>query len=171
MTTISFGKHTTNFQEVSDGPLLAVVMSVMAATAEEFKTLDEAFRAALLFTGNPDLAERAVLDGIAALEFAEDAHSRLVVETVKSAIWRRGEYPDQTARALERLPRELQRLNLLSAVDRDVFLLRILVGLSEEECSEILHMGIAEIEVALCAALQQLPYLEARAATRTAQTN
>ena len=42
----------------------------MTAKGDVYKALDEAFRAALLLTGSTEVAENAVLDGIAALDSA-----------------------------------------------------------------------------------------------------
>ena len=44
----------------------------------------------------------------------------------------------------------------------DCFVLRILLGIAVETCSRILHREAEEVEDVLCAALQELPRLEAR---------
>jgi hypothetical protein len=41
----------------------------MTAQSEASKAIGEAFRTALLLTGSTEVAEKAALDGIAALEF------------------------------------------------------------------------------------------------------
>jgi len=136
----------------------------MTAQSEVSKALDEAFRAASLLTGSTEAAENAVLDGIAALEFGYIIDDVLLVETVKSAIHRRVAFSGQSAQT--HLPLELRRLFLLAPISRDCFILRVLLGITAGTCSNILHLGVEEIEEALCAALQELPLLEACGSTR-----
>jgi hypothetical protein len=61
--------------------------SILASAISE--TLDHAFRAALMLTGSADLAENAVLDGIAGLESSEDVEKALVAKTIESVIRQR----------------------------------------------------------------------------------
>jgi hypothetical protein len=133
--------------------------SSMTAPSEVSKALDQAFRAASLLTGSAEVAENAVLDGIDALEFDKPVDDVLLVETVKSAIRRRVAFSGLSEQA--HLPLELQRLFLLAPISRDCFILRVLLGITAWTCSNILHLGVEEIEVVLCAALQELPLLEA----------
>jgi len=142
----------------------------VAAQSEVSKALEEAFRAAFLLTGGTEVAENAVLDGIAALEFGYIAHDVLLVETVKSAVQRRAELTSQLARAPSHLPLELRRLFLLAPISRDCLVLRALLGLTPATCSAVLHLTIQEIEEVLCAALQELPFLEACRSTRRETT-
>jgi len=138
----------------------------MTAKGKVYKALDEAFRAAFLLTGSIKVAENAVVDGIAALEFAHIVDDVLLVETVKSAIQRRTDFPGQSRQALSQLPLELQRLFLLAPISRDSFVLRVLLGITPGICSGILHLTIQEVEAVLSAALQELPFLEAGGSTR-----
>jgi hypothetical protein len=110
----------------------------MTAKSEASKAIDEAFRAALLVMGSTEAAENAVLDGIAALEFGYLVDDVLLVETVKSAIQRRADFPGQSEQAL---PLELRRLFLLAPISRDCFVLRVLLGLTPEICSGIRHLS------------------------------
>ena len=71
----------------------------MKAKGDEHNTLDEAFRAAFMLTGSIEVAETAVLDGIAALESIHAAGEALIFESVKSAIQRRTSFSDQCAQA------------------------------------------------------------------------
>jgi hypothetical protein len=136
----------------------------MTAERESSKALEEAFRAALLLTGNPEAAEYAVLGGIAALELGHIADDVLLVETAKAAIQCRAGFPAQSEPALLRQPRELQRLLLLTPISRDCFILRVLLGINVGTCSRILRLGIEQFGEALYAALQELPRLEAHSA-------
>jgi hypothetical protein len=132
----------------------------MTAEGDMYKVLDEAFRAAFLLTGSTEVAENAVLDGIAPLEIGHIADDVLLVETVKSAIQRRVDFPGQSEQAPSHLPLELRRLFLLAPLFRDCFVLRVLLGIPLATCSAILHLTIHEVEDALCTALQELPLLE-----------
>jgi hypothetical protein len=138
----------------------------MMARTEASKALDESFRAALLLTGSDEAAEYAVMAGIAALECGCLVDDALLVETVKSAIERRADFQGQSGTSVSHLPRELGRLFLLAPISRDCFVLRVLLGITAGRCSRILHLGIEEFEEMLCAALQELPRLEARSSTR-----
>jgi hypothetical protein len=140
--------------------------SAMTAQSEVSKALDEAFRAAFLLTGSTEVAENAVLDGIATLKFGNFADDVLLVETAKSAIQRSAQFPDQLDQAPSHLPLELRRLFLLAPISRDCFVLRVLLGITPGTCSGMLHLTIQETEEVLCAALQELPFLEADSSIR-----
>jgi hypothetical protein len=129
-------------------------MLISASAISE--TLGHAFRAAFLLTGTADLAEDAVLEGIAGLESADDVEKALVAKTIESVIRQRPDFPNQLEHALMILPDELQRLVLLAPVSRDCFLLRILFGITPAKCAATLNLTIEEFEESLCAALQQL---------------
>lgn len=72
----------------------------MTTTSEVSKALNEAFRAASILTGNTEVAETAVLDGITASEFGDIADDVLLVETVKCAIQRRADFQVNRRRRL-----------------------------------------------------------------------
>jgi DNA-directed RNA polymerase specialized sigma24 family protein len=122
--------------------------------------LDMAFRTALLLAGNTKTAEASVMDGIDA--YADLSHRGLLIEAVRSTIRRRTKSEDASD-ALELLPPELRRLFMLQPLSRDCFVLRILAGLSPGVCAELLDVSIAELEDAVCAALNQLPLLSSSA--------
>jgi hypothetical protein len=132
----------------------------MTAKGDVHEALNEAYRAAWFFTGSIEAAENAVLDGIAASDFGHIVDDVLLVETVKSAIRRRADLTSQSKQAPSHLPWELQRLFLLAPISRDSFVLRVLLGITPEACSGILHLTTQEREEVLCAALQELPRLE-----------
>jgi hypothetical protein len=127
----------------------------MTGESEMFKALSNAFWMALLLTGNVEAAEAAVLDGIASLELDRIPDDSLLLGAAKSAIHRRTAVPEHFE-ALSLLPAELRRLFLLTPNDRDCFVLRVLIGLSSELCSGILHLSIHEVEDALFTALPEL---------------
>ena len=124
------------------------------------ETLDLAFRAALLLTGGADLAENAVLAGIAALQCGDDVGKTLFAKTIQAAIRQRTKSPNGIERALAHLPEELRGLLFLAPVPRDCFTLRTLFEIRPENCAAILNLTIHEFEQALHAALQQLSLLE-----------
>jgi hypothetical protein len=132
----------------------------MPAQMELSKALHEAFRAASMLAGTTEGAENAVLDGIAASDFGNIADDGLLVQTVKSAIQRRVDFPGHSEQAPSHLPVELRRLFLLAPISRDSFVMRILLGLPTATCSAVLHLTIDEMDDVLCAALQELPCLE-----------
>jgi DNA-directed RNA polymerase specialized sigma24 family protein len=127
------------------------------ANREVFEVLPKAFLLALLLTGGIEAAEAAVLDAIAALEFDYDPGVSLLPETVKSAVGRRSDFPEQ---AFSLLPIELRRLLLLPRDNRHCFVLRILLGMTPEISSGILNRSVHEVEEALHTGLQNLPALE-----------
>ena len=120
-------------------------------------TLNDAFRAAFLLTGSADLAENAVLIGIAGLEKSSgDVEDTLIAKTIESVIRQREEFPNQLKHALALLPRELQWLILLEPVSRDCFTLLLLFGIAPASCAAALNLTIDEFERSLRAAFAQL---------------
>ncbi len=81
------------------------------------KQVGKAFHLALLLTGNVEAAEPAVSDAIAA-SVCDLTGDQLLIVTAKHAIQLRDDFLPE-AEALSTLPRELQRLFLLSTVCRD----------------------------------------------------
>jgi hypothetical protein len=131
----------------------------MTGESEMVEALPKAFWIALLLTGSIEAAEAEVLDGIAALELDHISGDSLLLATAKSAIQRRTESPEQSE-VLSILPLELRRLFLLAPNYRDCFVSRVLIALTPELCSGILHLSIHEVEDALYTALQELPRIE-----------
>jgi hypothetical protein len=115
----------------------------MTAQGKVSKALDEAFRAAFLLTGSTEVAEKAVLDGIASLECGHLADDALLVETVKSAIHRRDALSGQSARA--HLPVEVRRSFPVAPISRDCRVLRVLPGKRPAASYAVLHLTIQEI--------------------------
>jgi hypothetical protein len=133
----------------------------MTAEDDLHNTLDGAFRAAFLLTGSLEVAETAVLDGIAASDVSHVLDEVLIFESVKSAIRRRAPSPGQSAQGLSRLPVELRRLFLLAPLSRDCFVLRILLGIPSATCAAVLRLRVHKIEAVLYSALQDLRLLNA----------
>jgi hypothetical protein len=117
----------------------------------------DAVLGALLLTGSIEAAERAVSNAIATLECGITV-DELLIATARCAIQLRNERLPQ-AEIPSSLPPELQRLFLLSSVDRTCFVLRILMGLTLEVSSGILNVSRDEVDEAVCHALSDLPRL------------
>ena len=114
-----------------------------------------AFLAALMLTGRAEAAEGAVS---AAIATSGCEVNELLIATAKCA----NQLCDECLPEISfSLPPELQRLFLLSSVGRKCFVLRILMGLTPETSSEILHLHRDEVDEALCRALSDLPGLAA----------
>jgi hypothetical protein len=143
----------------------------MKAKWDEHRTLHDAFRAAFMLTGSIEVAETAVLDGIAASESIHAADEVLICESVKFAIQRRASCSGQRAQAFAHLPVELRRLFLLAPFSRDCFVLRMLVGIPSATCAAVLRVPVYKIDAFLCAALQDLPYLNAYGLIRSEMIN
>jgi hypothetical protein len=120
------------------------------------QALEMAFRTALLLTGTMKTAEAAVMQGIGACE--DLSHRGLLIEAVRFAVRRRTKSSDSPYE-VECLPAELRRLFLLRLLPRHCFVLRILMSLSPEVCTELLEISVAEFEDALYAALIELPLI------------
>jgi hypothetical protein len=131
----------------------------MTGECETVERLPKAFWIALLLTGSIEAAEAAVLNGIAALELDHISGDSLLLATAKSAIQRRTDFIEQSE-GLSILPLELRRLFLLAPRYRDCFVLRVLIGLTPEQCSGILHLSIHEVDDAFCTALRTLPRID-----------
>jgi len=107
-------------------------------------------------------AEHAVLNGIAATERYSARDDAFLLKLLRS---RSNGLPILFINRSSHLHTSLWsfgRLFLLTPISRDCFVLRILLGIAVGTCSRILHRGFEEIEDVLCAALQELPRLEAR---------
>ncbi|SRR5258708_24727334 len=131
----------------------------MTMESEIFNALERAFLPALLLTGSVEGAEAAVLDGIAAFESDHISRDSILLRTVRSAIQLHGDRSDQFARTFSILPFELRRVLLLAPNLRRSFVLRVLLGMTPEICSDLLHLTVHEVEGALRKGLQELPFL------------
>ena len=114
----------------------------------------DAFLAALMLTGTIEAAEQAVSDAIATSGCGVHVEE-LLVATAKCAVQlRHGCCPGLGVSSI--LPPELRRLFSLSSVDRQCFVLRMLMGLNPEVISEILNLHRDEVEESLCRAVRDL---------------
>jgi hypothetical protein len=137
---------------------------------EQTEVLDRVFLVALLITGNMDGAEDAVLDGIAALDSTIPSDG-LLLATLNSAIGRDEQRSCETEGIFPSLPLELRRILLLNQKDRVCFVLRVLLGMPSETCSEVLRIPIQEIGHSVSDAMQQLAFFGSTTGTGCCRTN
>jgi hypothetical protein len=143
----------------------------MTIQSEMFQALPQAFCTALLLTGATKPAEAAVLDVIAELALDELSGGSLILESAKAAIRRRADLEVHSEQPFSMLPFELRRLFLLVPKNRDCFVLRVLIGLTPAQCSEMLRLSISEVEDSLSTALQELPRSETYNMDRTCSSS
>lgn len=115
--------------------------------------LYKSFRAALVLTGSIEAAERAITIAINSLGTEFSAHE-LLVRTAQSALLG----STFSAKPCSVLPLDLQALSLFSPMRRYAFILRVLLGLDLETCSEILRLFSKEVEEAVHELLPELPW-------------
>jgi len=107
------------------------------------------FRTALLLTGDARHAESAIIDAISAGDSNDLSPQSIFSDVVKAAVSPGREMPAQEAHpalALSILPPELRPVLLLSRSRRHCFVLRVLAGLSREECCRLLQMDVRQID-------------------------
>jgi hypothetical protein len=63
------------------------------------------------------------------------------------------------------LPPELRRMMVLSKTDRQAFVLRLLLGLPRDQCSQLLQLGNEELDGHIVSAVLALAYIEAEETT------
>jgi hypothetical protein len=115
----------------------------------------DAFLAALMLTGTIQAAEQAVSNAIATSRCGVVVEE-LLVATAECAVQLRGG-GSPGAGIPSTLPPELRRLFSLSSVDRQCFVLRMLMGLTPEATSGMLNLHREEVDEALCRAVRDLP--------------
>ena len=115
--------------------------------------LYESFRAALVLTGSTEAAERAITIAIDSLG-SEFSAPELLVRTAQSALMN----GTSSGTPCSVLPLELQALSLFHPTRRHAFILRVLLGLDLETCSEILRLFSQEVEEAVHELLPELPW-------------
>jgi hypothetical protein len=111
--------------------------------------LHKIFTAALLLTGSAARAERAVVEAIETLMDHVSASS-IFQATIRIAVSPQiiggAELSGEQELPASWLPLELQRVLLLPRDDRHAFVLRLLLGLSRNQCSRLLHVEDGELD-------------------------
>ena len=125
------------------------------------RTFQRAFLAAHLLTGSIEQAESAILDAIERWD-PDDADEVLFHQVLMAAVRKPIEYAlfsfDRTASPEAALPAELEVVLRLSAPLRQAFVLRILVGLSRDDCAGMLRLSCARVDEFTCTALRCLAF-------------
>jgi NTP pyrophosphatase (non-canonical NTP hydrolase) len=134
------------------------------------EVLDRVFLVALLITGNMDGAEEAVLDGIAALDDTMSSDGFLLA-TLKSAIEMGEQRSGETEDIFPSVPLELRRILLLNPDLRACFVVRVLLGMPSETCSEVLQIPTQKIGHSVSDAMQQLAVLGSTTRTGYCRTS
>jgi hypothetical protein len=132
----------------------------MIVQKERFQAIPKTLGAALLLTGGTKSAGAAVLVGIAGSSLHQVSGNGVFPGTAKAAIQRRADLEDQSELPFPILPFELRRLISLAPKYRDSFALRVLIGLTPDLCSRVLHLPIHEAGNAIYTAVQELPRIE-----------
>ena len=123
------------------------------------KGICNAFLTALLVAGDSEHAEAATAHAIRSIDGPDVSDEALIVAALKAAI---SSSPERPARdwdldgELSFLPPALRRLSRLTMDHRNCFVLRMLVGLSREECSCVLGCSPKHIDEGTCAAMVNL---------------
>jgi hypothetical protein len=134
------------------------------------EVLDRVFLVAVLITGNMNGAEDAVLDGIAALDGMISGDG-FRLATLKAAIERREQRCGEGEDIFPSLPLELRHILLLNPDIRACFVLRVLLGMPSETCSEVLRIPIQKIDHSVSDAMQQLAVLGSTTRTGYCRTS
>jgi hypothetical protein len=114
------------------------------------ESLNEMFTVAILLTGNADRAECAVLEGIETLDRGPAPAGAVFQATIRAAITPAMTPDEEEARqdlpGVSWLPIELQRVLLLPKCLRHVFVLRLLLGLPRDQCSQLLQLDDEKLD-------------------------
>jgi hypothetical protein len=121
-------------------------------------TLNRIFITAVLVAGSPGQAEAAMLEAIQQMDETQGSEEDLFFACIRVALNRgpRLEPPVKPGRAASAslsLPEELERVMLLPPNFRHCFVLRILAGLSYEQC---LFLNIKDPDEGACSAAREL---------------
>jgi hypothetical protein len=119
-----------------------------------------AFNVALLLTGSMTGAEEAVLEAVEALDPKDLTPSTLLCRTIESSI--RYLQVHGTNGTIDlglgslKLPMELRKVLKMDVGLRQSFVLRMLVGLSADDCGRLLGWDRSLVDAGTCAALTWL---------------
>ena len=129
------------------------------------ESLREMFTIALLLTGSSKRAEGIVAEAIGTAIPCNGSASTVFEEVIRIAVT--PEVIDYEERSCEQeppvswLPPELRRVMLLSKTHRHAFVLRLLLGLPSNQCSQLLQLEHGEIDEGFVSAVLALAHIEA----------
>jgi hypothetical protein len=124
----------------------------MTVNVELRQAINESFRAVLVLTGSPEVAERAVANAIDDVGL-DDLRNTVLRDAIRWAF----RHTSGLGRLCLTLPGELQVLSLLEPMPRYCFVLRLLVGTNARTCSQILQLSTREVDEGLYQALLNMP--------------
>jgi hypothetical protein len=114
------------------------------------KALDEVFIAAILLTGCTELAERAVGEAIETLGDNEISEDMVLRGTISAAVTPEmmagNEGSRQPQPTVSWLPVPLRRVLLLPRNLRQAFVLRLLLGMPRDRCSQLLRLDERKLD-------------------------
>ena len=129
------------------------------------ESFHETFTAALLLTGSSMRAEASVVEAIRTTIPCNVSTSAVFEAAIRIAVAR--EVIDGEERSCEQeppvswLPPELRRVMLLAKIDRQAFVLRLLLGLPRDRCSQLLQLEDGELDARIVSAVLALARIEA----------
>lgn len=118
-----------------------------------------AFLTAQLLTGSMEQAERAVVEAIGSWNPGEESEEILFVNVLNAALRTQsvhGESSSNKPDAGSQLPVELRAVLRLAPELRRCYVLRLLVGLSPQDCGRLLRLHSRRVDRYTCAALECL---------------
>jgi hypothetical protein len=122
--------------------------------------INRIFLAAYLITGSAAQAEHAMLEAIDSWS-ADRSESDLLEQTIRAALQPKDEQAQPAGNRADpecgRLAGELQAVVRLSPQLRHCFVLRVLVGMSRQACSQLLDLTRQGVDQHTCAAMRSLP--------------
>ena len=130
-------------------------------------SLHEIFVAAILLTGSCTRAEHSIVKAIGTAIPCPGSMPAVLEEAIRIAV--EPEMLDGEERVCEPetpvswLPPELRRVMRLSQADRQAFVLRLLLGLPRDQCSQLLQMEGGELDERIVSAVLALASIENQA--------
>jgi hypothetical protein len=128
------------------------------------KATSRAWHVALIITGSPSRAERAVTEAIDLWDLNPEFEEKLWLFAVAASLRSEKdngvvELPELEG-ALRLLPVELGSILYNSPIARKCFVLRFLVGLAEEVCAAVLALTRQQVNEYTCMLLRDLAHME-----------
>jgi DNA-directed RNA polymerase specialized sigma24 family protein len=135
------------------------------------RTISRAFLAAHLLTASRQQAESAVMEALDSWDPAKDNEEALLPRVLRAAV--RAQFGalsssfNEPVSARVHLPAELRSVLALPPQLRRCFVLRILIGLSQQVCARLLYLRSYEVNQYTSAALKCLPAITKRSLAGT----
>jgi hypothetical protein len=134
--------------------MLPEVDTLVAGSVTDYG-LCRSFRLALLLTGNLTRAEAAMHDALILMKPGDMSDNALFAGVIATALTRCHD-ASETDRISPILPVEMRRVLRLCTRRRQCFVLRLLAGLSREQCAQLLRLDLYGVDEAIFAAVAEL---------------